>query len=101
VENLRAAGWDVSWFDEVLQQVIWSAAVHYGPQYLPELFTEALGLSPAGAFETMEEFIKAIYQVRSLSRNANDWISTRNSAEIVYGLRNRMVNECADAVAML
>jgi hypothetical protein len=97
--NLRDAGWcPDKWPEDPMHQIVWSAAVHYGPKWIVDLIVEAYDLKP---HPSTQEFIQAIYEVRSLSRNKSDWISTSNPEDIVEGLRTRMINECNDALAML
>ncbi|GBG55149.1 hypothetical protein SPFL3102_03589 [Sporomusaceae bacterium FL31] len=106
-EGLRAIGYDLDKHHDVISQIAWSAAIHYSARWVPELFLEACqdmgypNLSYINAHMFDKDFIPYIYQVRSKSRDSNDWISSRNTEEIKYGLRNRMVNECNDALAML
>lgn len=100
---LRDAGWD---FDSIpdknvwaaISQIIWSAAVQYGPKWVPDLFNEAEQAADIG---DPHAFIQALYAVRSESRNSNDWISTSNPENIVEALRNRFASECQDALVML
>jgi len=69
MENLSIT-WDIESFSEALRQVVWSAAVHYGPKWIVELFEEAEEL--AGTTTEPRLLIQAIYEVRSLSRNKSD-----------------------------
>jgi hypothetical protein len=97
IESLSNAGYDMINVPEAIHQIVWSASVHYGPRWIVDLWIEAYERCDP---EDIQRLIKAIYEVRSESRNSNDWISTSNPEDIVWGLRNRMVNECEDALEM-
>lgn len=99
--ELYSAGWNLDQCSDALKEVAYSAAVHYGPGNVRELFQEASGLLENPEDRTEANFIKAVYQVRSMNRHANDWISTKNPPNIVESLQNRMVRECEDALSLL
>lgn len=80
-----------------LQNVVWSAAVQYGPYYIKELFEDVavwLGLSSA-AEAGDGQLIQAIYVIRA----TDEW--TAGSPELRPGLIARFEAECQDALAML
>jgi len=86
---------------EALGAVLWSAAVQYDSYYCTELFADSatlLGYADASSLDDIsfdEQLIKAIYQVRA----SDDW--TTGSPDLRPGLRNRFINECQDALALL
>jgi len=86
---------------EAVRQVIFSAAVQYSSYYLPELFFTAcnkLGyqnLFEVDAVDFDAAMILAIYDVRA----TDEWIN--GSTEWCAALRNRLLDECIDASALL
>jgi hypothetical protein len=93
VEALGGIGFDVNGRSEALRQVVWSAAVQYGPGWVNELFTEAADGDPNQCDDAT--LIRNIYQVRA----TDDW--TSGSPELRPALRARFASECDDALAML
>ena len=97
-ESLGRMGLDVGRRSEALRQVVWSAAVQYGPGCVAELFQEAAWL--AGADARAEELddatlIANVYAVRA----SDEW--TAGSPRLRPGLRARFAAECREALGML
>ena len=90
---LRNIGFDVEGRSAAIREVIWSAAVQYGPQWITDLFQEAGG----PAFNAIDDatLIQNIYAVRA----SDEW--TSGSPALRPGLRARFEAECSQALAML
>jgi len=93
VTALSDSGFKVDGRSEALRQVIWSAAVQYGPRWVAELFKEAADGDPNLCDDAT--LISKIYQVRA----SDDW--TSGSPDLRPSLRARFASECNDALAML
>ncbi|MDR3563280.1 MAG: hypothetical protein P4N41_16670 [Negativicutes bacterium] len=100
-EGLLGLYYDLTKHAEAVCQVVWSAAVQYGPGYVGELFQAActqLGydnLSYVDASNFDADIIRAVYAVRA----TDEW--TDGSPDLRPALRARFAAECADALAML
>ncbi|MDT8900656.1 hypothetical protein [Anaeroselena agilis] len=94
---LAASGFYLSSHSEALGQVVWSAAVQYGPGYIVELFNTAAALSGVNDPNELPDrvLIENIYVVRA----SDEW--TAGSPSLRPGLRDRFAAECQDALAML
>jgi len=89
---LAGIGVDLSQRSEALSQVVWSAAVQYGPGYIVELFLTAAGGDPNAIDD--RTLISNIYAVRA----SDEW--TGGSPRLRPGLRARFNAECQEALAM-
>lgn len=93
---LLEIGLDIDARSEALRQVIWSAAVQYGPGYAGELFGAAAALAeeqPDGADDAT--LIANVYAVRA----SDAW--TAGSPGLRPALRARFAAECREALGML
>ncbi|MDR3560744.1 MAG: hypothetical protein P4N41_15725 [Negativicutes bacterium] len=93
VDALSGINFNVDGRSEALRQVVWSAAVQYGPGWVAELFKEASAGDPNQCDDAT--LITKIYEVRA----SDDW--TSGSPELRPSLRDRFASECDDALAML
>ncbi|MBQ8691295.1 MAG: hypothetical protein IJ516_05675 [Phascolarctobacterium sp.] len=97
---LRAAMYDLDNHTEVMQDVVWSRAVQYGPYQIVEMFTEAcksigcpnLSYVDDRAFDY--NMIEAVYQNVC---KTEEW--TNGSPALREGLYARFDAECAEALA--
>lgn len=81
---------------EALGQMVWSAAVQYGPGWVTELFREAAALAGSTAAEADDATLIAnIYAVRA----SDGW--TAGSPGLRPALRARFAAECREALGML
>lgn len=99
-EPARAAllgmGLDVDTRAEALRQVVWSAAVQYGPGYVGELFCTAAALAGEEPDEADDATLIAnVYAVRA----SDAW--TAGSPGLRPALRARFAAECREALEML
>lgn len=87
---------DVDGRSEALRQVVWSAAVQYGPGCVGELFREA-GWLAGGEAATLDDatLIANVYAVRA----SDEW--TAGSPRLRPGLRARFAAECREALGMM
>lgn len=93
---LLEIGVDIDARSEALRQVVWSAAVQYGPGYAGELFCTAAALAgerPDGADDAT--LIVNVYAVRA----SDAW--TAGSPGLRQALRARFAAECREALGML
>lgn len=98
VARLRSMGVDAGRRSETLRQVVWSAAVQYGPGCVDELFREAVWLAGTEATaDTLDDatLIANVYAVRA----SDEWMA--GSPRLRPGLRARFAAECREALAML
>ena len=93
VQLLRSLGFDADGRSAAIREVIWSAAVQYGPYWVADLFQEAGG--PALTVMDDATLIQNIYAVRA----SDEW--TDGSPALRPGLRERFAAECGQALAML
>ncbi|HWR09891.1 hypothetical protein [Sporomusa sp.] len=117
VAALRAAYFNIENHHAIMQDIVWSRTVQYGTGNIVELFelgVKSIGyenLSYVDAPNFDAELIRAIYsflieEADNVVDNGNDWYKSpqrwiNGSWDVVCGLRNRFVNECADALAIL
>jgi hypothetical protein len=94
VQSLQAIGYNPQ--SEAIQQVIWSAAVQYGPGWVDDLFREAADFAGVPLAEADDRtLIENIYIVRG----TDDW--TSGSPSLRPALRDRFKEECLEALAMV
>lgn len=93
VQLLRSVGFDADGRSAAIREVIWSAAVQYGPYWITDLFQEAAG--PELTVMDDVTLIQNIYAVRA----SDEW--TGGSPALRPGLRARFAAECDQALAML
>jgi hypothetical protein len=93
---LLAMGLDIDARSEAVRQVVWSAAVQYGPGYVGKLFRDAAALTseqPDAADDAT--LIANVYAVRA----SDAW--TAGSPGLRPALRARFAAECREALGML
>ena len=93
VRSLQQLGFNPLERSEAIRQIVWSAAVQYGPGYVAELFQSAGDGEPAAMDEVA--LIRNIYDVRA----SDEW--TAGSPSLRPGLRARFEQECNDALGMI
>ncbi len=94
--TLLGLGVDVAGRPEALRQVVWSAAVQYGPGWIGDLFTEAAALAGREVAEVDDATLIAnVYAVRA----SDGW--TAGSPGLRPSLRARFAAECREALGML
>ncbi len=117
---LRRHNYDVEKHSDAVKEMVFSRAVQYGPDWMPELFTEGMKFKQPDylnlsyidheRFDTMliegvHEFLErccdiATYRGNGIWRDPDEW--TCGSEDVVkVGLKNRFINEKADLLAML
>lgn len=104
VEKLKKAGLDVAKRSATLRDVVWSVAVHHGPN--TDVITKALetltkdGKAVADVAET--ELIKAVYAERGKTTTDGKLVRFKGvSEEWIPALKKRFENEQKDALEML
>lgn len=109
VDNCKAIGIDLNKHSDALKCVVWSMAIQY-PAEVTTAFRQAsqlIGLSipDLDNVQADENLIIMIYKLRGTIGTSSDefaWIhSPPNSQEVANGVATGMINECADALALL
>lgn len=124
-DALRESGYDIDTKTDVMQAVLMSRAVQYGSGNMVELYTEAVhsmfndkqkdysgwpNLTYIDDKNYDYDMIAAIYDFLTSEADHTTWTGSRmhspkdwvnGSRDVVAGLRNRFVNEKADALEAL
>lgn len=101
-ELLKEAMYDLDNHSEVMQDVVWSRAVQYGPYQIVEMFTEACKIlgHPNLSYVDSRDFDFNMIEVIYLEVcKSEEW--TNGSPALREGLYARFKAECADALARL
>ena len=99
---LKEAMYDLDNHSEVMQDVVWSRAVQYGPYQIVEMFTEACKIlgHPNLSYVDSRAFDFNMIEVIYLEVcKSEEW--TNGSPALREGLYARFEAECADALARL
>jgi murein DD-endopeptidase MepM/ murein hydrolase activator NlpD len=101
VDACASIGVDLNKHSDALKCVVWSVAIQY-PAHVTTAFEEAASAmgQPLSALDDIKydgDLIQTIYFLRG----SDSWISSSLSADVRAGVKNRMVNECQDALALL
>ena len=90
---------DITSRSQILQNVLWSSSVHHGPG-VPPIMNAFSGVDMNQL--TDEQIINMIYSERE-ANDANGELKyfSNNSTAVQNGVRNRFINERADALAAL
>ena len=104
VEKLKKAGLDVAKRSATFRDVVWSVAVHHGPN--TDVITTALGTLTKGGKAVAEvaetDLITSVYAERGKATPDGKLVRFRGvSAEWIPALKKRFENERKDALEML
>ena len=99
---LKEAMYDLDNHSEVMQDVVWSRAVQYGPYQIVEMFTEACKILGHPNLSYVDSRIFDYNMIEVIYREvckSEEW--TNGSPALREGLYARFEAECADALARL